>query len=475
MRQTRKGSLTIKLTLIMAAIVFAVIMGICVFNTVFFERFYTQNTQRRLIKEYSAISAEYVSGSFDINEFKNRIQKVNNLYGINVFVLDSRWNVIYATQNGTDNIAWFQDILFNRDLIVDTIAENDSYTLMRGFDPSRAMNYLEIYGTFENGHQLFMHVTIESLKENVRVFNGFILLIGGVILIVSMFVVYFVSKRIVRPVNELSEIASKMTSLDFNARYIGKANDEIGELGQSMNAMSDSLKYNIEKLRNDIEVRKDFAANVSHELKTPIALIEGYAEGLKESVNDDAESREYYCDVIIDEAFKMDRLVKSLLELSELEQGHIRFESENFDIKEYIDGIVRNNEIILNKKGITVNGPQDGEYPVNFDAFIFENVFCNYFSNAINHCEGEKQIHINIEKNNGYIITVHNTGKTISDTDINKIWDKFYKVDKAHTREYGGNGIGLSVVKAILDSLKLPYGVKNTDNGVLFWFKVENR
>lgn len=475
MKQTRKGSLTTKLTLIMAAIVFAVIVSICVFNTVFLEKFYINNTKKKLTRAFDTVSSMYEGGNTIEDTLGREIQRISNLYGINTFILDTKWNIIYATQSKGENIKWFQDLLFNKDLIVETLEDNEKFTLIMGYDPASAMNYLEIFRTFDNGNQIFMHVTVESLKENVRIFNGFTIVIGAIILVVSMVVVYLVSRKFVKPVNELSNIALRMSKLDFDVAYTGDDRGEIGLLGKSINTMSESLKDNIMKLQRDLEARRDFAANVSHELKTPIALIEGYAEGLKESVNDDAESREYYCDVIIDEAFKMDRLVKSLLELSELEQGHVHFEPEEFDIGECVRGIVRNSEIILKKKEISVELDFDGEYPVYFDPLVFENVFGNFFFNALNHCDGEKIIKILIERKTGYIVSVHNTGKNIPDEDLDRIWEKFYKVDKAHTREYGGNGIGLSVVKAILNHLKLAYGVQNTGTGVLFWFQVDKR
>ena len=457
----------------MAAIVFAVIVSICVFNTVFLEKFYINNTKKKLTRAFDTVSSMYEGGNTIEDTLGREIQRISNLYGINTFILDTKWNIIYATQSKGENIKWFQDLLFNKDLIVETLEDNEKFTLIMGYDPASAMNYLEIFRTFDNGNQIFMHVTVESLKENVRIFNGFTIVIGAIILVVSMVVVYLVSRKFVKPVNELSNIALRMSKLDFDVAYTGDDRGEIGLLGKSINTMSESLKDNIMKLQRDLEARRDFAANVSHELKTPIALIEGYAEGLKESVNDDAESREYYCDVIIDEAFKMDRLVKSLLELSELEQGHVHFEPEEFDIGECVRGIVRNSEIILKKKEISVELDFDGEYPVYFDPLVFENVFGNFFSNALNHCDGEKIIKILIERKTGYI--VHNTGKNIPDEDLDRIWEKFYKVDKAHTREYGGNGIGLSVVKAILNHLKLAYGVQNTGTGVLFWFQVDKR
>ena len=211
-------------------------------------------------------------------------------------------------------------------------------------------------------------------------------------------------------------------------------------------------------------------------MKTPIALIQGYAEGLKEGISEDPESRAFYCDVIIDEATKMNKLVKNLLTLNQLEVGEEEVSLERFDVMELIRGIVQSCDILVQQKGADVR-MNDGEAVyVWADEWKVEQVFRNYFSNALNHLEGDKVIDIRVVVNEETAtarISVFNTGKQIPEEDIDQIWNKFYKVDKARTREYGGNGIGLSIVKAIMESLKKGYGVKNYNNGVEFWFELD--
>ena len=222
------------------------------------------------------------------------------------------------------------------------------------------------------------------------------------------------------------------------------------------------------------DMRNEFLGNVSHELKTPIALIQGYAEGLKEDVNDDAESREFYCDVIMDEAGKMNQMVKNLLTLNQLEFGSDEVVFERFDIVRLVRGVVASCEILIQQAEAEVNFVSDDLIHVWADEFKTEQVVRNYLTNAIHHVENEKRIEVKICKDNGKVrVSVFNSGKPIPEEDLPKLWDKFYKVDKAHTREYGGNGIGLSIVKAIMESFHQRYGVKNFDNGVEFWFELD--
>lgn len=230
----------------------------------------------------------------------------------------------------------------------------------------------------------------------------------------------------------------------------------------------------IEQKERMEQMRNDFLGNVSHELKTPIALIQGYAEGLKEGVGGDEESREFYCDVIMDEASKMNQMVKNLLALNQLEFGGEEIEFERFDLTAVVAGVLQSMEILAQQENVRVIFRQQEPIYVWADEFKAEQVIRNYVSNAFHHVGHENVIEVKIMiQGEKARITVFNTGMPIPEEDIAHIWDKFYKVDKAHTREYGGNGIGLSIVKAIMESFHQKYGVNNYDNGVEFWFELD--
>ena len=297
-----------------------------------------------------------------------------------------------------------------------------------------------------------------------------------------------VTRRITRPISELTELSRKMSDLDFEAKYESKVGNEIDVLGDNFNRMSSQLETTISELKSannelqrDIEdkikidkMRKEFLDNVSHELKTPIALIQGYAEGLKENISDDPESREFYCDVIMDEASKMNKLVKNLLTLNQLESGKDAVVMERFDIVSLIRGVLQTMNIMIGQKNAKVIFEAEKPVYVWADEFKIEEVVTNYVSNALNHLEGEKEIEIKLQdEGNRVKISVFNTGTPIPEADVPNLWNKFYKVDKARTREYGGSGIGLSIVKAIMESMNQEYGVQNFDNGVEFWFTLD--
>ena len=281
-----------------------------------------------------------------------------------------------------------------------------------------------------------------------------------------------------------------MKNLDFDAKYKCRAGNEIDELGENFNKMSEELEKTISELKSvnnqlqkDIEnkiridqQRQEFLNNVSHELKTPIALVQGYAEGLKENISDDPESREFYCDVIMDEAAKMNKLVKNLLTLNHLEEGRDEVKMERFDIVSLIKGILQSMDIMIQQKEAKVSFEAEEPVYVWADEFRIEEVVTNYTSNALNHLDGDREIEICVCPEGDRVkITVFNTGIPIPEADIPNVWKKFYKVDKARTREYGGSGIGLSIVKAIMESHNQEYGVRNYDNGVEFWFTLDRK
>ena len=236
------------------------------------------------------------------------------------------------------------------------------------------------------------------------------------------------------------------------------------------------LQRDIDKKEKLEKMRTDFLSNVSHELKTPIALIQGYAEGLKEGITDDPESMDFYCSVIMDEAAKMNNMVKRLLTLNQIEFGEDELVMERFDINELVKSVVNANELRATQKNLSITYDiLDTPLYVWADEYKVEEVVTNYLSNAINHCCNENIIKIkvgHIDKDN-VRVSVFNTGNNIPEADIEHIWEKFYKVDKARTREYGGNGIGLSIVKAIVESMGKTCGVNNLSDGVEFWFDLD--
>lgn len=371
----------------------------------------------------------------------------------------------------------------------DVVQARENYCIYSMYDNKMHSNFLELYGQLDNGDIVLLRSNIESMRESVGIANKFLLYIGMVTAAIVAVIVFFFSKRFTEPIRTLSGIAKKMSHLDFDVKYKVKTKDEIGELGESINSLAEKLEETISELKsanNELqsdnerktqidEMRKEFLSNVTHELKTPIALIQGYAEGLKDNISEDAESREFYCDVIIDEAVKMNTMVQKLLTLNQLEFGNAPVEMERFNLTELVASVLGTTDILRKQKNVTVQFEEQEPIYVWADEYRIEEVLTNYISNAFHHVFENGTIAVKlIPMQNHVRVSVFNTGERIPEEELDKVWIKFYKVDKARTREYGGTGIGLSIVKAILESHNQKFGVANLENGVEFWFELDS-
>lgn len=351
---------------------------------------------------------------------------------------------------------------------------------------------IECFGFLsDNQTAFFLTIPVESIKEPIDLFNKVLITVSLVALAIGAIIIYIVSNNLSKPLLELATISKKMSHLEFENKYTGKSMDEIGELGNAMNEMSDKLEKSIKELKNanlklkqDLEqkeqldlMRQEFVANVSHELKTPISLIKGYAEGLEtEGIADSKENRDYYISVIKDEIDRMGSMVRQLLDLSALERGMEELDITRINLREIVEGVINNYEIKIKENNIIIKVDIDSNLYVWADGYKLEEVIRNYLTNAINHVDENKKIIVSTSKNIDNVVRfkVFNSGVQLPEDEQKKIWDKFYKVDKAHTRSYGGTGLGLSIVKAIADKHNTICGSCNTSyenqKGIEFYF-----
>ena len=336
--------------------------------------------------------------------------------------------------------------------------------------------------------------TTDSTISDVFDYIRFLSIVGVVTIVVGGIAVWIITEVFSRPIEKLDKIARNIAKLDFSEKYeLLGTDDEVDNLGKSINELSRELENTIGKMKKDNidlerdiekkskidEMRRQFVSDVSHELKTPISLIQGYAEGLVENVNTDEENKNFYANVILDEANKMDKLVKRLLELMKLEYEDIEFNDKNFDVAELIREVIRISKVKLQEQNIEVIFEEEDSVYVFADDFYIEQVITNYFTNAIKNIKevnSKKQIKVTIQKavEQGKVrISVFNTGDHISEENKERIWNRFYKVDSARSREKGGTGIGLALVKAIMVKYNNNYGIENVPDGVEFYFELK--
>lgn len=473
--------------------------GFCfIINMAFMESFYVQNKKEAIIEAFRSIDNAISSGDITSEEFDVEIRRICERYNIEMIVLDSDSKTVKASTSNAELLAkvLLENIISpSTGYVIDniTILEvGENYTLQKDLDRKTGREYLEMWGVVDNTSLVLVRSTMESIRDNVVISNTFMAYVGIIAIVVGSIIILYISKKVTDPIKKLYFISDDMKKLNFEAKYESKGayHSEIDALGSNMNELSETLEATIKELKNanvslkrDIakkeeidEMRKEFLSNVSHELKTPIALIQGYAEGLKEGINDDEESRNFYCEVIMDEANKMNIMVKKLLTLNQLEFGAETASMERFDIVELISNYIKSADLLAKQKDATIKFDDYDPIFVWGDEFKVEEVLMNYISNALNHIAGERIVEIKLVlKDNHVRVSVFNTGNPIPEESIGHIWEKFYKVDKARTREYGGSGVGLSIVKAIMEGMNQAYGVVNYDNGVEFYFELETK
>lgn len=489
-------SITKQISIITIALVAGTVILCWLLNSIFLEKYYKsmktgqlENGFEQIDEKVSAKDASY-DGAFQ-QDFENLCTSKN----LNAIIISADGTVLCSSEgNNQRAVNQFMELLFGAMMnnARENLVENEDYTIQLINDKAIQSDFLVLFGTLGDGNFIMIRSALEGIRDSVVISNRFLLYIGLMAVAVSIVVVILVTKRVTRPILRLSDISKKMANLDFSEKYehIGKSRTEIDELGDCVNTLSTSLEKTISELKTannelmiDIEekekideMRKDFISNVSHELKTPLALVSGYAEGLKECVNDDPESRDFYCDVIMDEADKMTKMVGKLLTLNRLEFGGVTPILERFDLTEVVGCVINSNRILLEQANASVDFAADKPCFVWADAFEIEEVLTNFYTNAIHHVEENGIIRIRLEEKQDCVrCSVFNTGANIPESELDKIWDKFYKVDKARTREYGGSGIGLSIVKAIMDSFHRDCGCENKADGVEFWFELDSK
>ena len=484
-----------KLFFIMCIVVLSIILFLILVNSFVLEKYYQYTKSNQLKSLYNNIN-DYYNSDNPATNFKDELDRVAIKNNFDIIIKDENDKAVYlSNKDFLSNIRVIIDFWgINKQKEYKVLEETDKLEIRNIKDTETSANYILLSGKLDNGYGVYIRIPISSIQESVRISNRFLYLIAGIVIIVGGIAIIYISKTFSSPISELNNIAKKMANLDFSHKYaVTDDDDEINELGESINMMSDKLETTINQLRStnielerDIEkkskideMRKSFISDVSHELKTPIALIQGYSEGLLENVNDDPESRKFYAEVILDETNKMDKMVRQLIELTKLEYEKREFNNRTFNIVELEKEIVRTSKVMIDEKQTEVIFETPDKIDVFADDMYLSQIITNYLTNAIKHVkdvDGEKYIKITnvvLQDKQKARVTVFNTGENISEENLNRIWNRFFKADEARNRDDGGSGIGLSIVRAIMNNYGNDYGVKNKPKGVEFYFEVD--
>lgn len=485
--KNRLKSIKFKLFATLCISVALILFTLIIVNNVALESFYMYSKISAAVNVTKNIE-DFYSGvlQYDINSNLKEQERNNNF---DILIVSNLGDVVYC--NNEEIISDVNSIQYIKK---GKVIYRRGNTVISAIQKNKNNKYFLLSASLSNGYYTYIKIQLQPIKETVKISNELLLMLGAVMIVIVAIVSSIIAKKFTEPIVELKRITKRMANLDFSQRYrISDAEDEINMLGKNINDMSDKLETTIKKLRSNNskleqnieekskidEMRRQFISDVSHELKTPIALIQGYAEGLIENVNTDEESKKFYAEVILDESNKMDEMVKRLLELMKLEYQERKFNDEEFDLAEIIKEELRRETVIIKEKDIEIEFNENNKVNVFADEEYIQQVISNYLTNAIKHVEernGTKKIIIRTEERDDKVrLYVYNTGENIDEEYINKIWGRFYKIDSSRNRNEGGTGIGLALVRAIMNNYDNKYGVKNYEDGVEFYCDINKK
>lgn len=473
------------LLIITAVLTFVVLLS--VLNLLFFNQYQMMQKKHYMSKVYKEINSSYQG---DVSQLDDILYQLENNYNVRISIINDYGQYSYDTMNPSESNSYFSS---HTDENGKTIIYYDEeqvakrgYTFSTITDNRGESMYLALIGKLSTGETLLLRVPYATMQQE-HSFNFLFLMLSAVFaLIVCLGLGYFLSRHFAQPLHEMTEVANAVARLDFSKKYSGKTGtDEIDQLGQSINQMSEYLDHAItdlkdvnDRLETEIrkkqqidDMRKEFIINISHELKTPIALIQGYAEGLRVGINESEEDKNYYCDTIIDEAHHMNHMVLQLLNLSKIELGNTLPVYTDIELYELAESVVSKTRVMWQEKNLQVDLSGVGEETVRADWDMLEQAVTNYMTNAIDHTPRDGRITLSSSSDaHHYIFRVRNQGSHLEEAEMDKIWDKFYKLDKARKRiTGGGSGIGLSIVRAMMNAHHGGCGVRNVEDGVEFY------
>ncbi len=385
--------------------VVVITVALCIVaNSILLEKIYMRNKEKALRNAYSEIYTAAYAGDLKEENFTASLQRFAIKNNVSIMIITSLYEpvTVYSNESIEDLLIDIRGSIRGTDPFKEIIEQSDDYIIALKDVSQTKTEYIEMIGNLEGVCMFLMRTPVESIKESTALANRVLIYVGLISLLLSFVFIFFFSRRITKPVLELADLSKRMTGLDFDARYEGNTDSEIGLLGNNMNVLSDTIKDNISRLKsanielkNDNEkreqideMRKEFISNVSHEFKTPIALIMGYAEGLKEGI-DDKNDRDYYCDVIADEAENLNRMVKKLLDLNRIEFGRETVSMDRFDVVSFLQNAVSPYNVIAEKNDIKLGVATGVPLYVWADEVLTKEALDKYLKNALDHAERE--------------------------------------------------------------------------------------
>ena len=467
MKRDKKGSLTRELAVILVGLVAGTIMLCWFINTSFLEKYYMLNKQDSLIDGYDVINGASETGELNSSEFDVTFDNLCANGNIAVMIISSNRAIVRSSVNDNQVILMeFMNILFGDDRNqTEILQRSDNYVIQKQTDTRLSSEYMVLYGTLSNGNLILMRTAVESIRESAKISNQFLVYVGVLAIAISAIVTVFVSKRITTPISELTDISKRMTELDFDAKYVSKGHrkNEIDELGEHFNRLScalestiselksanNELKQDIEKKTEIDEMRKEFLSNVSHELKTPLTSMKVLADSL---VGQEGVPEELYQEFMGDITAEIDRenkIITDLLSLVKMDKKAADLNVEHLNINQLLEDILKRLRPIADKRHIDLILDSFRPVEADVDEVKFTLAVSNLVENGIKYNVDDGWVRVTLDADHKYFyVKVADSGMGIPEESIGRIFERFYRVDKSHSKEIGGTGLGLAITRS---------------------------
>ncbi len=420
-------------------------------------------------------TADVLQGSMDDGQFRETVKMLAFTNNLCIVVSDERSNILYK-ENTLGSFSYFNEAITNNwgtelyQLISALQNSNDDVLIVphkNSINDSEELLYVTTKATPKGTLYLFMETSLDPMNSTSKIMRDQLLYITVIIFELAFIISIFISRRISRPIVNVTKTANKFAEGDFDVEFAGKGYLEVEELSDVLNKAKDEISK-VSKLKEDL------VANISHDLRTPLTMVVAYAEMIRDLSGDNPKKRNEHLQVIIDEANRLTALVNSILEVSKLQSGNIEIVKIPVSVHSKMQEVMSRYQHLNEREGYDIKFIPDDDIEIFADPDKLDQVFYNFINNAVNYSSEDKRIRIKqTNKQDVVRFEIIDHGKGISKEKLPKVFERYYR-DERYKRDVTGTGLGLSIVKEILKKHGFAFGVVSEENkGTTFWFEAD--
>ena len=431
-----------------------IVLFLWLFQVIFINKYYELSKTDQIKKTTLEIIRNY-------DEDVDYLDKISYEDNVCIEIVKNRMT-IYSS-NESNRGCLISNYQYKNDFF-DSDVNEKTYKLINPMFDTKTLIYAKKYN---DDIVIFVNASLEPLDNTISILSNQLVIVTIIVSLLAFIIGYFISKRISKPIEKMNENALKLANGNYDFKFDN--NSKISEIDE----LANTLNYAKNELEHTDELRRDLLANVSHDLKTPLTMIKGYAEMIRDLNYNNEEKRNDNLNVIIEETERLNILVEDILTLSKIQANKDTLNKEEFDLVLLINNIIKRYSIYKETEGYIFEVNIPNEVIIKADKKKIEQVIYNLINNAINYTGDDNKVIINVIKDKKVRVEIKDTGKGIKEEDLPHIWEKYYHSKKKHKRNVIGTGIGLSIVKTILESHKFKYGVESKINkGTTFYFEI---